>query len=134
MKLRERVGLGIGGAAVLFTLGLILDLQLDLGVSGAAGPRKALQVHGRARVGSDSDPPRVAYNSFRRKFLNATGGGGGSGAARTLPASTLPPHDDFADLAEVLNDLPSAQEVVVKTYEEDEDNPTLGLIYNVKLK
>uniref|UniRef100_T1IAW9 Uncharacterized protein n=1 Tax=Rhodnius prolixus TaxID=13249 RepID=T1IAW9_RHOPR len=34
MKLRERVTLGASALAVLLTLGLVLDLQLDLGMSG----------------------------------------------------------------------------------------------------
>lgn len=67
MKLKERLVLGLSVTAVLFTLLLVVDLQMDLGMSG----HHLVPSHGRVRYDhqGDQDAPGSAYNSFRRKFL-----------------------------------------------------------------
>ncbi|XP_073995753.1 extracellular serine/threonine protein CG31145 isoform X3 [Rhodnius prolixus] len=155
MKLRERVTLGASALAVLLTLGLVLDLQLDLGMSG----HRLVPTHGRVKYSENgADPPKAAYNSFRRKFLERTnssgsGGGGGGGGGLTgqivTSSSLLSPQDSitsqvfstirpsskdqFLDLKEVLLD-PGHQEVVINTYESDEPNPTIATIFKIKPK
>ncbi|KAF6199040.1 hypothetical protein GE061_007065 [Apolygus lucorum] len=124
MKLRERLTLGASFLAVLVTLGIVLDLQLDLGMTG----HRLLPRHGRVRYGSDVDPPRASYNSFRRKFLersnSSASGAGSQPLVDPTTASSSARPDQFLDLREVLLDLGN-QDVVVKTYEADEPNPNL---------
>ncbi|XP_026271756.2 extracellular serine/threonine protein CG31145 [Frankliniella occidentalis] len=62
MKLKERLVLGLSVSAVLFTLLLVVDLQMDLGMSG----HHLVPSHARVRY---RDQEVGAYNSFRRKFL-----------------------------------------------------------------
>lgn len=68
LKLKERLVLAVSIGAVLFTLLLVVDLQLDLGMSG----RYVLPSHGRVRYVSQDDGPGSAYNSFRKRFLQKT--------------------------------------------------------------
>jgi hypothetical protein len=66
MKLKERLVLGFSVTAVLFTLMLVVDLQMDLGMSG----HHLVPSHGRVKFGdSGVDGPGSAYNSFRKRFL-----------------------------------------------------------------
>lgn len=67
-KLKERLVLAVSIGAVLFTLLLVVDLQLDLGMSG----RYVIPSHGRVRYVSQEDGPGSAYNSFRKRFLQKT--------------------------------------------------------------
>ncbi|KAK7869607.1 hypothetical protein R5R35_003392 [Gryllus longicercus] len=110
MKLKERLVLGLSVSAVLFTLLLVMDLQLDWGMSG----HHLVSSHGRVRVGGrDVDGPGSAYNSFRKRFLQrsnnasreSSGGGTGTAAANAAShqqdagaAANSEPHDDFGDL------------------------------------
>ncbi|KAJ1527396.1 hypothetical protein ONE63_007379 [Megalurothrips usitatus] len=64
MKLKERLVLGLSVTAVLFTLLLVMDLQMDLGMSG----HHLVPSHGRVRY-ANNDNTGNAYSSFRRKFL-----------------------------------------------------------------
>lgn len=68
LKLKERLVLAVSIGAVLFTLLLVVDLQLDLGMSG----RYVIPSHGRVRYVSQEDGPGSAYNSFRKRFLQKT--------------------------------------------------------------
>jgi hypothetical protein len=130
MKLKERLVLGFSITAVLFTLILVVDLQMDLGMSG----HHLVPSHGRVKFGDGGvDGPGSAYNSFRKRFLQRSNNGSreiSSGLATTsnnVPASQQDggqngsvlgadgrkaatatveqePHDDFSDLLDyVLN-------------------------------
>lgn len=68
LKLKERLVLGASIAAVLFTLMLVVDLQMDLGMTG----QHVIPSHGRVRYVSQEDGPGEAYNSFRKRFLQKT--------------------------------------------------------------
>ncbi|PSN31289.1 hypothetical protein C0J52_24910 [Blattella germanica] len=128
MKLKERLILGFSITAVLFTLILVIDLQMDLGMSG----HHLVPSHGRVKFGDGGvDGPGSAYNSFRKRFLQRSNngsremssggattnnnnvasqqqdGGGGvfSGDGKkvsTMASQQKPveeePHDDFSDL------------------------------------
>lgn len=66
MKLKERLAVGFGVSLVLFTLLLVIDLQMDLGMS------KSNYVpgnyHGRVKYIQDEDKTGV-FKEFQRKFL-----------------------------------------------------------------
>lgn len=130
MKLKERLVLGFSITAVLFTLILVIDLQMDLGMSG----HHLVPSHGRVKFGDGGiDGPGSAYNSFRKRFLQRSTNGSreiSSGGATTSTnaasqqqdgghngnvlgrdgrkvATTSPqqkvteePHDDFSDLVD----------------------------------
>uniref|UniRef100_A0A8D9F1Y7 Extracellular serine/threonine protein CG31145 n=1 Tax=Cacopsylla melanoneura TaxID=428564 RepID=A0A8D9F1Y7_9HEMI len=70
MKLRERIVLGISVSAVLFTLLLVMDLQMDTGYSGQ---HLVYPSHGRVKFGPSAGDgggnQRDAYNSFQKRFL-----------------------------------------------------------------
>lgn len=90
MKLKERILVGVSAATVLLTLLLVLDLQLDLGVSG----RHLLPSHGRVRLA----PPSV----FRRRFLERPQGNlaSGNSSASSEATRTEGQHDGFDDLVD----------------------------------
>lgn len=69
LKLKERLVVGFCVAAVLFTLLLVMDIQMDLGVS-----RKHLMLasHGRVKYVSHEDGPGSVYNRFRNRLLQKT--------------------------------------------------------------
>ena len=83
MKLKERLVLGFSFTAVLFTLILVIDLQMDLGMSG----HHLVPSHGRVKFGDGGvDGPGSAYNSFRKRFLQRSNNGSremSSGGATT---------------------------------------------------
>lgn len=83
MKLKERLILGLSVAAVMFTLILVIDLQMDLGMSG----HHLVPSHGRIKFGDGGvDGPGSAYNSFRKRFLQRSNNGSreiSSGGATT---------------------------------------------------
>lgn len=66
MKLKERLAVGLGAALVLFTLLLVIDLQMDLGVAKSNFP--ATGAHGRIKYIQDEDKTGV-FKEFQRKFL-----------------------------------------------------------------
>jgi hypothetical protein len=127
MKLKERLVLGFSVTAVLFTLILVIDLQMDLGMSG----HHLVPSHGRVKFGDGGvDGPGSAYNSFRKRFLQRSTNGSreiSSGGVTTSTnaasqqqdsghngsvlgrdgrkvATASPqqqePHDDFSDLVD----------------------------------
>lgn len=66
MKLKERLAVGFGVSLVLFTLLLVIDLQMDLGVSKASFPSTGY--HGRYKYLQDEDKTGV-FKEFQRKYL-----------------------------------------------------------------
>lgn len=64
MKLKERLAVGLGVSLVLFTLLLVVDLQMDLGVSKG----HLVPSHGRVKYVKDEDKNGV-FRDFKRKFL-----------------------------------------------------------------
>lgn len=66
MKLKERLAVGLGAALVLFTLLLVIDLQMDLGVAKSNFPSTGY--HGRYKYINDDDKTGV-FKEFQRKFL-----------------------------------------------------------------
>lgn len=68
LKLKERVVVAICIAVVLFTLVLVIDVQMDFGMSG----HHLVPSHGKVRYVQNEDGPGSAYNSFRKRFLQKT--------------------------------------------------------------
>lgn len=68
MKLKERLLVGVSVATVLFTLLLVVDLQMDTGMVG----HRFMPTHARVKFGGGPDPPGAAYNSFRNRLLQKT--------------------------------------------------------------
>jgi hypothetical protein len=66
MKLKERLAVGFGISLVLFTLLLVIDLQMDLGVAKSNLPQSSY--HGRYKYVQDEDKTGV-FKEFQRKFL-----------------------------------------------------------------
>lgn len=110
IRIRDKVVLGLSAFAILFTLLLVMDLQMDLGYSG----HHLTPSHARVRVGDPPDADTV-YNNFRRKFLQRANGSREqansdstpvvekSGKSETIPpTTTMKKHDDFADLVELV--------------------------------
>lgn len=140
MKLRERLLLGLAGSVILVTLFLILDLQMDMGMTGQHLPAS----HGRVKFADMQDAPGAAYNSFRRKFLqkaNASKESAGSqqteapevGQLRTpdtekgVKLAETEPHDDFRDLWEFVH-ARHKQQVPISI----EPNPTLREMLSIQ--
>lgn len=97
--------IGLSASAVLVTLILVVDLQLDLGMSG----QHLTPSHGRLKFGDNGvDAPGSAYNSFRKRFLQRTNGSRESPATAQVVAgdvrsvagesSLVDTHDDFRDV------------------------------------
>jgi hypothetical protein len=66
MKLKERLAVGFGVSLVLFTLLLVIDLQMDLGMSKSN--YNPANYHGRVRYVDNEDKSGV-FKEFQRKFL-----------------------------------------------------------------
>lgn len=66
MKLKERLAIGFGVSLVLFTLLLVIDLQMDLGMS--KNNFVPANYHGRVKYIKDEDDTGV-FKDFKRKFL-----------------------------------------------------------------
>lgn len=66
MKLKERLAVGFGVSLVLFTLLLVIDLQMDLGMSKSN--YDPANYHGRVKYIQDEDKTGV-FKEFQRKFL-----------------------------------------------------------------
>ncbi|XP_049868694.1 extracellular serine/threonine protein CG31145 isoform X2 [Pectinophora gossypiella] len=107
MKLKERLALAISAFLVLFTLMLVVDLQMDYGISGHRVP-----LHGRVRMADDNDKGRSAYIEFRKRFLQKSNGSNGSREyEQSAPSETsgvddlrtpAPPADKYEDLQRLL--------------------------------
>lgn len=66
MKLKERLAVGFGVALVLFTLLLVIDLQMDLGMSKSNYVPS--NTHARVKYVAEDDKTGV-FKEFQRKFL-----------------------------------------------------------------
>jgi hypothetical protein len=148
MKLKERIIIGAAICTVLFTLLLLVDLQLGLGVSGKHAP---LLSHGRVKLSASNHGP-FSTAGFKTRFLqrsnnaskeaesqggtsnasnngsNGTAGGAALNANKKHQPTEAP--DNFSDLSEYLAAL------VFKPEDEDDAkyNPTVGELQKVKLK
>ncbi|KAI4503953.1 hypothetical protein M0802_001356 [Mischocyttarus mexicanus] len=143
IRIHDKLVLGLSAFAILFTLLLVMDLQMDLGYSG----HHLVPSHGRARIGDDPNVETV-YTGFRRKFLQRTNASKEQYDASTYTHSVKDinvssrtedsdKHDDFADLIEfVANGYDvNADEGVVRISGEDHSyNPTLGELRHVVLR
>lgn len=145
IRIRDKLMLGLSAFAILFTILLVMDLQMDLGYSG----HHLVPSHGRVRVGDDPNADTI-YNNFRRKFLqrlnaskeqtsgdasattqNSGGreGGGDEGGRRDSRTEKTEVHDSFPDLVDLVvkGYGVSVYEGVARISGEDRsDNPTLG--------
>ncbi|CAF4824547.1 unnamed protein product [Pieris macdunnoughi] len=108
MKLKERLALALSAFLILFTLMLIVDLQMDYGISGHRVP-----LHGRVKIGDDSDKGHSAYIEFRKRFLHRSNGSNSSrefeqsapsetSGLDAEPKTPTPPADRFEDLQRIL--------------------------------
>lgn len=108
MKLKERLALAFSAGVVLFTLMLVVDLQMDYGIANRA------PLHGRVRIVDDTDKGGSAYVEFRKRFLqksNLSNGSReyeqsavadvGSGIVEE-PKTPEPPVDKYEDLQKIL--------------------------------
>ncbi|GJQ73672.1 hypothetical protein Trydic_g14010 [Trypoxylus dichotomus] len=85
LKIKERMIIGFCVAVVLFTMLLVIDLQMDLGISG----RKYVPSHGKVKFGRDEDGPGSAYNSFRKRFLQKTHSASSNNVSKESPPGEL---------------------------------------------
>ncbi|CAK1547315.1 unnamed protein product [Leptosia nina] len=108
MKLKERLALAVSAFLILFTLMLIVDLQMDYGISGHRVP-----LHGRVKIVDDVDKGNSAYIEFRKRFLQRSNGSNSSrefeqsapsetSGLDTEPRTPSPPADRFEHLQRIL--------------------------------
>lgn len=75
-RIRERFLVGVSVLAVLFTLLLVVDLQMDLGWSGGGSmvgqQGRLAPSYGKIRLGGQQDGGGSVYSSFRKRFLQKT--------------------------------------------------------------
>lgn len=145
IRVRDKLVLGLSAIAILFTLFLVMDLQMDLGYSG----HHLVPSHGRVRIGDDPNVETV-YTGFRRKFLQRTNASKeqfGSDASTVTKDTSAPSkknsrndksteHDDFADLIDFVTSgygINPDDGVVRISGEDHTYNPTLGELRNVVL-
>ncbi|KAL4717970.1 hypothetical protein ACJJTC_013009 [Scirpophaga incertulas] len=142
MKLKERLGLALSAFLVLFTLMLIVDLQMDYGISRHRPP-----LHGRVKIGDNEDKGRSAYMEFRKRFLQKSNGGNSSreyeqsapseisgGGVEPEPRTPAPPADKYEDLQRIIYDQLQGKEddhqVIVPPHRDlnivRPENPTIG--------
>ncbi|XP_011254429.2 uncharacterized protein LOC105250165 [Camponotus floridanus] len=141
IRIRDKLVLGLSAFAIVFTLLLVMDLQMDLGYSG----HHLTPSHARVRVG---DPPNAnsVYNNFRRKFLQRGNGSREQANGDTTPvveksgkseltssSSTMRKYDDFADLMDlIVNRYANIDEGVARIDRGSRDhNPTIGELKKV---
>ncbi|XP_058130023.1 extracellular serine/threonine protein CG31145 [Anopheles ziemanni] len=158
-RLKERLAIGFGASLVLFTLLLVIDLQMDLGVSRG----EFIPSHARIRYANQEDKSGI-YNEFHRKYLansNASGSKeylttnaqahrghtdtSGPGYPSKSATTAPPPHDRFKDLTALIvaprnRKRPEPfEKIIVKEdlytteLDEVEANPTLGDLLDLKL-
>lgn len=149
MKLKERLAVGFGVSLVLLTVVLVVDLQMDLGISkikNAPG-----NYHGRVKYIPDDDKSGV-YKEFQRKFLQK-GNGSGSTELTTVKRSRghldtserdahvpVPPtmNDKYIDLMSLVlghrskSNSVNYEKVIIRSASDDY-NPSLADLMEVKL-
>ncbi|KAF7266562.1 hypothetical protein GWI33_020070 [Rhynchophorus ferrugineus] len=163
-KLRERVVVCVSVVAVLFTLMLVMDIQMDLGVS-----RKHLMPsHGRIKYVVGEDGPGSAYNSFKNRLLQKTNSAvSGNISKESLPNDTIvhsaakstgksgsqkiknlgikEQFDGFNDLVDYLAldsmerekyklEIGRTHGVIKKIEVDDQENPSLGELKSIILE
>ncbi|KAL6446714.1 hypothetical protein ACFW04_001273 [Cataglyphis niger] len=145
IRIRDKLVLGLSAFAIVFTLLLVMDLQMDLGYSG----HHLTPSHARIRVGDPADADSV-YNNFRRKFLQRGNGSREQANGDTTPAveksgkseltpssSTMRKHDDFADLVDLMVNgyAMNVDEGVARISGENRKyNPTIGELKKMRLR
>jgi len=145
IRIRDKLVLCLSALAILFTLLLVMDLQMDLGYSG----HHLNPSHARIRIG---DPPDIdtVYNNFRRKFLQRGNSSRELANSDVTPiieksrknkvtplSSTMRKHDDYTDLVNlVVNGYAvNVDEGVARISGEDQEyNPTIGELRKMTLK
>lgn len=136
IRIRDKFVLALSAFAILFTLLLVMDLQMDLGYSG----HHLVASHARVKLG---DRPDTVYNNFRRRFLQRMNGSREQADAtpgvveKSSRASTTPARkhaDEFPDLVDlVVNGYGvNVDEGVARISGEDHEyNPTIGELRKV---
>ncbi|XP_066587878.1 extracellular serine/threonine protein CG31145 [Prorops nasuta] len=147
IRVKDKLVLGLGAFAILFTLLLVMDLQMDLGYSG----HHLVPSHGRVRIGDDPNGNTV-FNNFRRRFLqrmNASreqSSADVSGVTQNVRDTSATPekiartektqvHDQFVDLVDlVLNGYGvNPEDGVARISGEDTtNNPSLAQLKGIK--
>lgn len=145
IRIRDKLVLCLSALAIVFTLLLVMDLQMDLGYSG----HHLNPSHARVRIGDPPDADTV-YNNFRRRFLQRGNGSREQANSDITPSiekskknevtplsSTMRKHDDFTDLMDlVVNGYAvNVDEGVARISGEDREyNPTIGELRKMILK
>ncbi|XP_043251132.1 extracellular serine/threonine protein CG31145 [Colletes gigas] len=149
IRVRDKLMLGLSAFAILFTILLVMDLQMDLGYSG----HHLVPSHGRVRIGDDPNTDTI-YNNFRRKFLQRANASKEQNSAdvsgttqntgkdvanepRDSRTEKTKVHDSFSDLVDVLvkGYGVGVYEGVVKISGENHSyNPTLRELKKINLK
>lgn len=145
VKLKERLAISLGATLILFTLLLVIDVQMDFGVTN----RHLMPSHAKVRYVNEEDRSGV-FRDFKRKFLQKSNSSGSKEASTTIVAKSQAnsnekssatttkkpsPHDRFEDLLKALRDGGNKySNVIVDSHlEEDTVNPTLGEIMDMKV-
>lgn len=149
MRIRDKLMLGLSAFAILFTILLVVDLQMDLGYSG----HHLVPSHGRVRMGEDPNTDTI-YNNFRRKFLQRMNASKEQSSG-DVPGTTQNsgkvasdrPRDSRTEKAVVHDRFPDLVDIVVKGYgvsaydgvarisgEDHAFNPTLAHIKKINPK
>ncbi|KAG5669134.1 hypothetical protein PVAND_017030 [Polypedilum vanderplanki] len=145
MKLKNRLAVGCGLSLVLFTLLVVVDLQMNLGICKPNVPSTGY--HGKFKYNPDEDKTGV-FKEFQRKFL-----GSGSKETTTMKNSgdilttvrervPMPPtmNDKYEDLmAIILNKIDDKtptnyHKVIIKNEPNDETNPNMSEMLEIKIQ
>lgn len=144
MRFREKLLLLFSAIAIIFTLLVVLDLQMDLGYSG----HHLVSTHGKVHMGDGLN--KNGFYGFRRKFLQrGNGSKEQSGADVSGTSSTkddVPsvdknmvdmeeqPHDNFEDLFELVVNADGTDGIVRIIDHDRLDNPSMAELKGMKLR
>ncbi|KYN16726.1 hypothetical protein ALC57_11044 [Trachymyrmex cornetzi] len=143
IRIRDKLVLCLSALAIVFTLLLVMDLQMDLGYSG----HHLNPSHARVRIG-DSPETDTVYNNFRRKFLQRGNGSREqanndvtpiiekSKKSGVMSLSSIKKHDDFSDLMDLVVNgyaVNVDEGVAIISRENREYNPTIGELRKMTL-
>lgn len=148
MKLKERLAVGFVVSLILFTLLLVIDSQMDLGMSTSIHTGS---YHKRLKYIPEDDKTGV-FKEFQRKFLQKSNGSGSrelttNKYSRSREDTSKKPHvpvpptmnDKYVDLMSLLldhrseNDPANFEKVIIKSASDD-NNPSLADLMDVKLR
>ncbi|XP_018342266.1 PREDICTED: extracellular serine/threonine protein CG31145-like, partial [Trachymyrmex septentrionalis] len=144
IRIRDKLVLCLSALAIVFTLLLVMDLQMDLGYSG----HHLNPSHARVRIG-DLPETDTIYNNFRRKFLQRGNGSREqtnndvtpiiekSKKSGIMSLSSIKKHDDFSDLMDLVVNgyaVNVDEGVAIISREDREYNPTIGELRKMTLK